>query len=54
MKLFMERLYVKFQFYISRKVEVVGFFDIEREYITVEQLLVVNKNIRNAKSHWFV
>ncbi len=49
MKLFMERLYVKFQFYISRKVEVVGFFDIEREYITVEQLLVVNKNIRNAK-----
>ncbi|MGR5927806.1 hypothetical protein ACT7C2_06230 [Bacillus pacificus] len=27
----------------------VGFFDIEREYITVEQLLVVNKNIRNAK-----
>ena len=44
----MERLYVKFQFYISRKVEVVG-FDIEREYITVEQLLVVNKNIRNAK-----
>ncbi|HGA0511577.1 TPA: hypothetical protein ACIQMB_003857 [Bacillus pacificus] len=25
------------------------FFDIEREYITVEQLLVVNKNIRNAK-----
>ncbi len=26
MKLFMERWYVKFQFYISRKVEVVGFF----------------------------
>lgn len=33
MKLFMERWYVKFQFYISRKVEVVRFFCIEIEYI---------------------
>lgn len=29
MKLFMERLYVKFQFYISRKVEVVGFLTLK-------------------------
>ena len=48
MKLFMERWYVKFQFYISRKVEVVGFC-IEIEYIMVEQLLVGNKNIGNVK-----